>query len=96
MPDRPDPGIHIPRPSTLYCSPAGGGVTSVVWFREIEYMRGFAALAVIAVHISMNYTQIPTVNLLALLNVFIYIAAHFAVPVFIFISGWVLAARYTR
>lgn len=58
-------------------------------------MRGFAALAVIAVHVSMNYTQIAGVNLLALLDVFVYIAAHFAVPVFIFISGWVLAARYT-
>ena len=57
-------------------------------------MRGFAALAVIAVHVSMNYTRIPEVNLLALTNVFIYIVAHFAVPVFIFISGWVLAARY--
>ncbi len=58
-------------------------------------MRGIAALAVIAVHVSMNYTRIPDVNLLALMNVFIYIAAHFAVPVFVFISGWVLAARYT-
>jgi peptidoglycan/LPS O-acetylase OafA/YrhL len=66
----------------------------VVWFREVEYMRGFAALAVIAVHVSMNYTRIPAVNLLALLDVFIYIAAHFAVPVFIFVSGWVLVARY--
>ncbi len=67
----------------------------LVWFREVEYMRGFAALAVIAVHVSMNYTRISAVNLLALLDVFIYIAAHFAVPVFIFVSGWVLAARYT-
>ncbi|BBL68975.1 acyltransferase 3 [Methanoculleus chikugoensis] len=57
-------------------------------------MRGVAALAVIAVHVSMNYTRIPAVNLLALLDVFIYISAHFAVPVFIFVSGWVLAARY--
>jgi len=70
-------------------------VVLVVWFREVDYMRGVAALAVIAVHVSMNYTRIPDVNLLALTNVFIYIAAHFAVPVFIFISGWVLAARYT-
>lgn len=66
----------------------------MVWFREVEYMRGFAALAVIAVHVSMNYTRIPAVNLLALLDLFIYITAHFAVPVFIFVSGWVLAARY--
>ncbi|WP_235808109.1 acyltransferase [Methanoculleus horonobensis] len=69
-------------------------MAAVVWFREVEYMRGFAALAVIAVHVSMNYTRIPAVNPLALLDVFIYIAAHFAVPVFIFVSGWVLAARY--
>jgi surface polysaccharide O-acyltransferase-like enzyme len=69
-------------------------VAAVVWFREVEYLRAFAALAVIAVHVSMNYTRIPDVNLLALLDVFVYIAAHFAVPVFIFISGWVLAARY--
>jgi surface polysaccharide O-acyltransferase-like enzyme len=67
----------------------------VVWIREIEYLRGFAVLAVIAVHISMNFTRIPVVNPLALLDVFIYITAHFAVPVFIFISGWVLALRYS-
>ena len=66
----------------------------LVWFREVEYMRGFAALAVIAVHVSMNYTRISAVNLLALLDLFIYVVAHFAVPVFIFVSGWVLAARY--
>lgn len=67
----------------------------VVWIREIEYLRGFAALAVIAVHSSMNFTLLPAVNLLGLLNVFVYITAHFAVPVFIFISGWVLALRYS-
>ncbi|NLA99434.1 MAG: acyltransferase [Methanomicrobiales archaeon] len=67
----------------------------MVWFDEVGYLRGFAALAVIAVHVSMNYIRIPVVNLLALTNAFIYVAAHFAVPVFLFISGWVLAARYT-
>ncbi|WP_305066649.1 acyltransferase [Methanoculleus sp.] len=69
-------------------------MAAVVWFKEVEYLRGFAALAVIAVHVSMNYTRVPGVNLLALLDVTVYILAHFAVPVFIFISGWVLAARY--
>ncbi|MBA7475181.1 hypothetical protein ES707_10547 [subsurface metagenome] len=86
--------MHRPRNGVV---PAGGrlrGVAAVVWFKEVEYLRGFAALAVIAVHVSMNYTRIPGVNLLALLDVTVYILAHFAVPVFIFISGWVLAARY--
>jgi len=50
---------------------------------------------VIAVHISMHFTLIPAVNLPGLLNLFVYITAHFAVPVFIFISGWVLAVRYS-
>ncbi|HOI12332.1 MAG TPA: acyltransferase [Methanoculleus sp.] len=67
----------------------------MVWFFEVGYLRGFAALAVIAVHVSMNFTLIPGVTLLALANVFVYVVTHFAVPVFIFISGWVLAARYS-
>lgn len=67
----------------------------MAWIRELEYIRGFAALAVIAVHISMNFTLIPVVGLPGLLNAFIYIVAHFAVPVFIFMSGWVLALRYS-
>ncbi len=65
-----------------------------IWFREVEYLRGFAALAVIAVHVSMNFTRLPGAGLPALVGIFVYIAAHFAVPVFVFISGWVLAARY--
>ena len=69
-------------------------MVAVVWFLEVEYLRGFAALAVIAVHVSMNFTRIPGAGLPALLGIFVYIAAHFAVPVFVFISGWVLAARY--
>jgi len=70
-------------------------VVLVVWIRELDYLRGFAALAVIAVHISMHFTLFPGVSLPALLNAFVYVAAHFAVPVFIFISGWVLALRYS-
>ena len=70
-------------------------VVLVVWIRELDYLRGFAALAVIAVHISMHFTLFPGVSLPALLNAFVYVAAHFAVPVFIFISGWVLTLRYS-
>lgn len=70
-------------------------MVAVVWIRELDYLRGFSALAVIAVHVSMSAIQIPAADLLCLPNVFVYIIAHFAVPVFIFISGWVLALRYT-
>jgi len=90
-------GSYIPAGNPVVLADPGErlrGVAAVVWFREVEYLRAFAALAVIAVHVSMNYTRIPDVNLLALFDVFVYVAAHFAVPVFIFISGWVLAARY--
>lgn len=69
-------------------------MVAVVWIRELDYLRGFSALAVIAVHVSMSATRTPAADLLCLLNVFVYIIAHFAVPVFIFISGWVLALRY--
>lgn len=99
MLDRPprQAGLICAAPQPCYHPPDGGCEVwqGVVWFAEVGYLRGFAALAVIAVHVSMNYIRVPVVNLLALTNAFIYIAAHFAVPVFLFISGWVLAARYT-
>jgi surface polysaccharide O-acyltransferase-like enzyme len=67
----------------------------MVWVREIEYLRGFAALAVIAVHVSMFFTRIPEVSPIAIANAGVYVTTHFAVPIFVFISGCVLAIRYT-
>ncbi len=61
---------------------------------EMDYLRGFAILAVIALHTSANYTQIQNVNLLLIINVIIDVFTHFAVPSFIFISGFVLALNY--
>jgi surface polysaccharide O-acyltransferase-like enzyme len=69
-------------------------VIAVVWIRELEFLRAFAILAVVAVHVSMFFTSIPDVNLLAVLNAGIFVTAHFAVPIFIFVSGLVLATRY--
>ena len=59
--------------------------------REIDYLRGFAILAVILIHTSANFTKITPLNNLVLLNILIDIFTHFAVPLFIFISGFVLA-----
>jgi peptidoglycan/LPS O-acetylase OafA/YrhL len=62
--------------------------------REIDVLRGFAILAVIAIHVTMNVYAIPQVNglVIALLEADIF--SHFAVPLFIFISGFVLSHNY--
>lgn len=61
---------------------------------EIDYLRGFAILAVIATHTSARFIQIPNINLLLIINVIIDVFSHFAVPLFIFISGFVLSLNY--
>ncbi|MFZ2497819.1 acyltransferase [Methanosarcina sp.] len=61
---------------------------------EIDYLRGFAILAVITIHISDNFTHIPNVNLLLTINLIIDVFSHFAVPLFICISGFVLSLKY--
>ncbi|MDY9926371.1 acyltransferase [Methanosarcina sp.] len=61
---------------------------------EIDYLRGFAILAVIAIHTSGNFTKISNINLLLIINVIIDVFSHFAVPLFIFISGFVLSLNY--
>lgn len=61
---------------------------------EIDYLRGFAILAVIAIHTSTNFTMMQNVNILLIINVIIDIISHFAVPLFIFISGFVLTLNF--
>jgi surface polysaccharide O-acyltransferase-like enzyme len=63
-------------------------------FDEIDYLRGFAILAVIAIHTSANFTNIKDINLLLIVNVIVDVFSHFAVPLFIFISGFVLSLKY--
>jgi peptidoglycan/LPS O-acetylase OafA/YrhL len=63
-------------------------------FEEIDYLRGFAILAVIAIHTSARFTDIPKINMLLIINVIIDIFSHFAVPSFLFISGFVLSLKY--
>jgi peptidoglycan/LPS O-acetylase OafA/YrhL len=52
---------------------------------EIVYLRGFAILAVIMIHTA----GVPTLPLLSLGTI-----SHYAIPLFIFISGFVLSHRY--
>lgn len=65
---------------------------------EIELLRGFAILGVIAIHAMVGNTAgfsgLRSVTSLMALTVLIDRVAHFAVPLFILLSGAVLAVRY--
>ena len=63
---------------------------------EMDYLRAFAILAVLAIHVSAGFTAIPAINSLMIVNVVIDIFTHYAVPLFIFISGFVLYLKYNR
>lgn len=61
---------------------------------ELNYLRGFGVLAVIAIHTTGYFTAIKSYNTLVLLNLWTDIFSQFAVPMFILISGFVLARNY--
>ena len=61
---------------------------------EINFLRGFGVLAVIAIHTTGYFTEIKNYNTLVLLNLWTDVFSQFAVPLFILISGFVLARNY--
>ena len=61
---------------------------------EINYLRAFGVLAVIAIHTTGYFTEINRLNLLVILNLWTDVFAQFAVPLFILISGFLLAKKY--
>ncbi|MBC2726386.1 acyltransferase [Desulfosporosinus sp.] len=61
---------------------------------EINYLRGFGVLAVIAIHTTGYFTVIKEFNSLVLLTLWTDVFSQFAVPLFILISGFVLARNY--
>ena len=63
---------------------------------EMDYLRAFAILGVLAVHVAANFTTIPEINSLLITNVVIDIFMHVALPLFIFLSGFLLYLKYNR
>lgn len=61
---------------------------------EINLLRAFGVLAVIAIHTSCYFTEIESFNTLLLANLWVDIFCQVAVPLFIMISGFVLAKNY--
>jgi len=65
------------------------------YFDEINILRAFAILAVISIHVSTYFTRMGTINFLAATYMSVDIFSHFAVPLFICISGFVLYNKYS-
>ncbi len=63
-------------------------------FEDIQLLRGFAILGVIAIHVSPDFQTLPRSNPMYLGDLFFFQLVQWAVPLFIFISGFVLSARY--
>lgn len=57
---------------------------------EIDLMRGIAILAVIIIHVSGHFTNIKHINGLMVTMAILDFFAHIGVPLFVFISGFVL------
>jgi surface polysaccharide O-acyltransferase-like enzyme len=66
----------------------------MVLAREIEYLRGFAILAVIGVHVFCVWGAIPSITPIFITDVFFHVFTIFSVPLFVFISGLVLSMKY--
>jgi peptidoglycan/LPS O-acetylase OafA/YrhL len=66
------------------------------WSAEMDYLRGFAIAAVIIIHVTAYFTYVKSMNLLVTATILLDIFAHFAVPLFIFISGFVLSLKYKK
>ncbi|ODA41158.1 acyltransferase [Desulfosporosinus sp. BG] len=61
---------------------------------QINFLRAFGVLAVIAIHATGYFTEIKKFNNLVLINLLTDVFSQFAVPLFILISGFVLARNY--
>jgi surface polysaccharide O-acyltransferase-like enzyme len=67
---------------------------NISWNPEIEYLRGIAILFIIAIHTTSYLTEMNSHNFLFYFNAAVNVFSHIGVPIFVFISGFVLALRY--
>jgi peptidoglycan/LPS O-acetylase OafA/YrhL len=66
------------------------------YFNEINILRALAIGAVISVHTSAIFVGMDFISFLTVIYMSVDAISHFAVPLFIFISGFVLYHRYAH
>lgn len=64
------------------------------WFDEINYLRAIAIIAVVIIHATDDTFFLHKLNKMVFMLIYIEELSRFAVPMFIFISGFVLYNKY--
>ncbi len=67
-----------------------------IWVPEINLIRGFAILSVILIHVTAYFGAASVLSPVIFVNMFADGFLHYAVPLFILISGLVLSLAYWR
>ncbi|MDZ7272131.1 MAG: acyltransferase [candidate division KSB1 bacterium] len=62
----------------------------------MDVLRGFAMLAVVAIHTTAEFAWLDGLSALVVTNIVLDVFFQYAVPLFVLISGFVLARRYGR
>lgn len=60
------------------------------WFEEINYLRAIAIIAVLIIHTADDTAYLHILNKMTFMLTYIEELVRFAVPMFVFISGFVL------
>ncbi len=68
--------------------------TATKWIGEFDLLRGFAILAIVTIHAGAFYNTIDASNIIVPIVSYLTHLADFGVPVFFFVSGFVLTLRY--
>lgn len=64
------------------------------WFEEINYLRAIAIIGVLIIHTTDNTAEVKNLTGLTFSLMYIEELVRFAVPMFIFVSGFVLYNKY--
>jgi peptidoglycan/LPS O-acetylase OafA/YrhL len=69
-------------------------ITKFHYFHELDYLRGFAILAVITIHAVTYYDQIKTLSNMKIFYMFLMVLASYGVASFFLVSGFALYNKY--